>query len=103
MPAARGHHRGRGSRGHETWRIERVVGVTLAAGVEAVGNGAVRPLISLKHRTAAPPAEGPQSARLTLDCFGEHESVAQAIADFGTADPRSLVVDSAEFEERSAS
>src|SRR5262245_48522196 len=49
VAAARGHHRRRARRGHEAGRIQRLGWIALAAGVEAIGDWAVRTLVALEY------------------------------------------------------
>src|SRR5262245_11496900 len=100
VAAARGHHGRCARRSHEAGRIQRLGRVALAAGVEAVGDWAVRTLVALKHGPAAPPTETAEIARLALNRLSSHQRIAQAIGDLGESDTRAVIVDTGDFEER---
>src|SRR5262245_66407255 len=76
--------------------------IALATRIQAVGNGAVGALISLKHGPAAPPAKPAQVARLSLNRFSHHQRIAQPVGDLGEADAWAAVSGARDFEERSA-
>src|SRR5262245_27029804 len=57
VAAAGGHHRRRRGSGQQAGRVQRIVGIALSAGIEAIGNGAVGALIALKDRASTPPTE----------------------------------------------